>query len=411
MTRTRVLLLATLPLLVACGAENDPPPHAGAMADASASAGGAEREATLGPFLAAHWTLPIAPQGDAPADWSPLEADLDPAACGTCHPKQFAEWQGSLHAGAFSPGFAGQLIEGGLSRPRALRDCQRCHAPLAEQLPVTAQGKPSPHYDAALRSQGLACAVCHVREQRRFGPPRRADAAPLPATLPHGGFEVRDEYQQSRFCAPCHQFFDTAGVNGKPIENTFFEWQQSPQAAEGQSCQSCHMPGRAHLWRGIHDPEMVRGAVQVHFESEGEGDEVRATLRLTSHGVGHRLPTYVTPRIYLEVWQEDGAGRELTDTQRRFTIGRKVDFRQRREIFDTRIAPGESAELVYRAPRAATAQSVVGRVTVAPDFHYRGVFENYLPTLTDPEARRLIETALHRSERSRYVLQQERHPL
>ena len=146
----------------------------------------------------------------------------------------------------------------------------------------------------------------------------------------------------------------------------------------------------------------------MRFEGGARGDVVRATLQLTNVGVGHMLPTYVTPRIWLEVWQEDARGRELADTHRRFEIGRKVDFRARREIFDTRIAPGQSAALEYEAPRAAAAHTLAGRVRVDPAFHYRGVFENYLPTLSDPQARRLIESALRRGEQARYVLREER---
>ncbi|MEN8162036.1 MAG: multiheme c-type cytochrome, partial [Myxococcota bacterium] len=239
------------------------------------------REALLGPFLAAHWRLPIAPQGEAPPDWPALERSLASADCGSCHPKQLAEWRGTLHAKAYSPGFAGQLLEGALAAPASLRGCQTCHAPLAEQQPVTASGAPNPSHAPALRDEGIVCAACHVREQRRFGPPRRAELPPLVGPLPHGGFEARSEYQESRFCAECHQFFDDEGVAGKPIQNTYVEWQQSPAAAEGKSCQGCHMPDRAHLWRGIHDPEMVRSGTETTLALEAAGQA--APERLAHH--------------------------------------------------------------------------------------------------------------------------------
>ena len=35
----------------------------------------------------------------------------------------------------------------------------------------------------------------------------------------------------------------------------------SRHAREGRACQACHMPERRHLWRGIHDPEMVKRAL------------------------------------------------------------------------------------------------------------------------------------------------------
>ncbi len=91
------------------------------------------REQVLGPFLSAHWQLPVAPQGPVPQGFSEVDASLDPEVCGACHPLQLTEWQTSLHAAAFSPGFAGQLLEGNLARAPQLRACQRCHAPLSEQ--------------------------------------------------------------------------------------------------------------------------------------------------------------------------------------------------------------------------------------------------------------------------------------
>src|SRR2546422_10124044 len=60
-------------------------------------------------FLDRHWRRPLAPQGPRPARYSPLEASLEPEACGTCHPAQLADWKSSLHAGSMGPGVAGQL--------------------------------------------------------------------------------------------------------------------------------------------------------------------------------------------------------------------------------------------------------------------------------------------------------------
>ncbi|MDX1649962.1 MAG: multiheme c-type cytochrome, partial [Myxococcota bacterium] len=166
-------------LLAACGPGTGPTGKASGPtadgADAAATGpmarsdavgdGGLDREAVLGPFLAAHWRLPVAAQGPPPEGFSALEADLAPEACGSCHPQQLDPWRTSLHAAAYSPGFSGQLLEGPLSAPAALRSCQTCHAPLEEQQPVTAAGEPAPadRYDPELREAGIVCASCHVR--------------------------------------------------------------------------------------------------------------------------------------------------------------------------------------------------------------------------------------------------------
>ncbi len=105
---------ALLVLFTACSSGDDSPGAMGSVPmqeDGGLGEAGLDREETLGPFLEAHWRFPIPPQGDPPEGSSALESALDPASCGACHPKQFAEWKGTLHAGAFSPGFAGQLID------------------------------------------------------------------------------------------------------------------------------------------------------------------------------------------------------------------------------------------------------------------------------------------------------------
>ncbi len=370
------------------------------------------RAEILGPFLDRHWRLPIPPQGPAPPHFSDAEASLDPATCGACHPKQYEEWQNSLHAGAFSPGFGGQLIEGSLAQPAELRQCQTCHAPLAEQQPYDATLAPSAIFQATLRAQGIVCASCHVRQHTRFGPRRRVDLAPAPDPIPHGGFEVRGEFQESRFCAACHQFFDEPVVNVKPVENTYAEWLASPQATDGRSCQSCHMPDRAHLWRGIHDPAMVRAAIDIGLEPLSESDDgLPLALVLVSRDIGHAFPTYVTPRVFLALWQANADGEEIEGTRIETTLGREIDFAASpwQEVFDTRVAPGESVRLDYLEARHPDATTVIGRVRVEPDYHYERVFAGLLGTLTNPDARAQIERAHHRTLTSGYVLAELRH--
>lgn len=406
MRRWRLAALAGA-LAVACDAGGPSGPMAGAHGGDAVA-----RARVLGRFLARHWALPVPPQGLPPASYTEAEASLGPETCGSCHPQQLAEWSTSLHAAAFSPGFAGQLLEGALSDPDAVRGCQTCHAPLAEQQPTAPGGAPNPHFRPELRERGLLCAGCHVRAHRHFGPPRRPDAPAAPEPVPHGGFEARAEFRESRFCAPCHQFFDE-GVNGKPVQNTWAEWRESPHAAEGRTCQSCHMPDRAHLWRGIHDPEMVRDAVDVTLVpaiDDGNG-RVRATLVLTSRGVGHHFPTYVTPRVLLRIWQADAAGGEIEATRRQAVIGREIDFSSWTEVRDTRVPAGGAFELAYDEARAADAVRLVARVVVEPDHHYAGVFASLRDAAARPDARALLAEALRRAEASRYVLAETRHRL
>lgn len=172
------------------------------------------------------------------------------------------------------------------------------------------------------------------------------------------------------------------------------------------------MPDRAHLWRGIHDSETVRQAVEVEFfPADLDGDWLEASLVLQNRDVGHAFPTYVTPRVFLEIFQTDPDAQEIPETRLVGTVGREVDLARGVEIFDTRVLPGESVKLDYAFARASRASELVARVRVDPDYHYRGVFEGLSATLTDSEALALIREAYRRTTLSAYVLEEIRLPL
>jgi len=335
-------------------------------------------------FVARHWRAPLAPQGPAPARFSPLEASLAPEACGTCHPAQLADWRTSTHAAAMGPGVTGQLTEMLSTAPRSALACQHCHAPLAEQSPLRPDTlAANPDFDPALRGRGIPCAACHVRGHARFGPPRRdgslAGTAPR-ETLPHGGVTRTPAYLASEFCRDCHQFApDGYALEGKLLQDTYNEWKASRFAAAGVQCQDCHMPDRRHLWRGIHDPAMVRRGLSISVVDEPAAPgRVAARLVVESTGVGHRFPTYVTPIVVLRAELIDAAGRAVAGTRAEHRVGREVTLDLERELADTRLAPGERATLHYA--RALESGAVAARLSVVvyPDAFYTAFFETLL---------------------------------
>ena len=340
-------------------------------------------------FLRRHWRQPLAPQGPPPARFSPVEASLQPESCGTCHPAQHADWTTSLHAASMGPGVAGQLVEMLESDPPSAQSCLTCHAPLAEQSPLVAVGaapRPNPEYDRALAAKGLACAACHVRAHERFGPPRRdgsvASASPRD-TLPHDGVTRTAAFLRSEFCQGCHQFTpDGFALNGKLLENTYNEWRASRFAREGVQCQDCHMPDRRHLWRGIHDADMVRSGLTIVAKTGAAryrpGETARATLSVTSTRVGHAFPTYVTPRVILRAELLDAAGQVVAGSRAEKVIAREVALDLSREVFDTRLLPGRTAALQYRKRIPAPGVRVRLSVIVEPDAFYTKFFETLL---------------------------------
>lgn len=405
------LLPALLLALAGCGERNASAPPAAV----SAPPADARQDPAVRAFLEKHWARPLAAQGQAPEKFSRREASLAAIDCGSCHVQQYRDWQTTLHAHAMGPGIMGQLVEMAPTAHTEHQECIRCHAPLAEQAndlsaalagPSRALPRSSP--SPALHQQGLTCAACHVRAHERFGPPRRDGSMPdagQRAALPHNGFTATSAFQDSRFCAACHQFKrDEFALNGKLLENTYEEWRASRHAREGRSCQSCHMPERRHLWRGIHDPEMVRAAIQ--FVPEGGrviGGAVHAALTVRNTGAGHYFPTYVTPKVIAEIKQVSSDGRMLPGTRRERVIQRRVPLDLSREIADTRLPPDGELRLDYDRPLHRAAVGLVFRLRVEPDDFYAGFYRSLLTGGEVGRGKDMIRAALKQAESSGFV--------
>jgi hypothetical protein len=365
-------------------------------------------------FLARHWRRPIAPQGPAPGTFSALERSLTPESCGTCHPAQLADWKTTLHARGMGPGVLGQLVEMKRSDPASVRSCLTCHAPLAEQAWQIEGPRglaTNLTFDADLERQGLVCAACHVRQHQRFGPPPRADAQTTRRSrsgLPHDGATSTAAFLRSEFCSSCHQFEPAdLRLNGKLLQNTYEEWKASPAARQGLHCQDCHMPDRRHLWRGIHDPDMVRSGLEISLATDRPryrpGQEVRASLTIRSVRVGHYFPTYVTPRVVVRGELLDAAGVPVVGTAIERAIARDVPVDLSREIADTRIPPGGQFTFRYRQRLARAGLSLRVTVTVHPDHFYTRFFQALLDGGAGEGAAQIRE-ALEATTRSSFVI-------
>ena len=241
---------------------------------------------------------PLPPQGPLPVDALPATSSLSAQSCGICHQKQYSEWQTSMHRNSFiDPLHQAVLKEEGIPF------CSGCHLPLTEQAPVLIRGyeggditKPiieaNRDFIPALMSEGLTCAACHVRNWVRYGPPEHEHEEEAEA------HEVTlvSNYEKAEFCANCHQ--EGSPIPGLelavPFINTYNQWKDSPYSKKGVTCQTCHMPGGDHTWRGGHDSDMVRSAVSVSVttdkESYSAGDTGSATVRITNIGAGHKFP-------------------------------------------------------------------------------------------------------------------------
>lgn len=329
-------------------------------------------------FLASHWQHPLPPQGPPPADFSWLEASLTPQACGNCHQQQHADWQQSLHSQTLSSGLLWQFR---LMDQTAANQCLNCHAPLAEQKALLAQAlqwpnapssAPPDYLSADLGHQGLVCAACHVRNHQRFGPEPRQPVDQ--ASAPHGGFTINPAFSDSRFCATCHQnAADGARTNNKLRMDTWNQWQATTFAERGENCQSCHMPDRKHQWQGIHSPDMVRKALSTELTATDEG---QITARVTNSGAGHHFPTYMVPKIHLQLLAITPQQQAVALAER--IIGWNVDLTLEQEISDTRLAAGQSLSFAATLPEGLQLERIELRARVIPREHYERHFQYVL---------------------------------
>jgi len=305
-----------------------------------------------------------------PAGLDSLRAE----SCGTCHREIYEEWKTSIHAQAYRDPF----FQAYWKKDKNIWVCLNCHTPLENQQPTLikdiprgrvekAVQEPNPRYDPEYQQEAITCAACHVRDGVIVGP-FDDSAAPHPT-------KFDPNFRTAQICSRCHnvvsgpaQFYNVGPCG------TYAEYEgQYFMKDKGLICQSCHMPeierpvaeggpirmGRRHLWRGGHDPDMIKQAVAVQVQADPTdpkpGDQTRFTLTLINAGAGHKIPTGDPDRYFtVEFLVQDRQGKELArqvDTMGRWILWQPVIV----EYWDNRLLPLASREyqFTYRMPKAA----------------------------------------------------------
>jgi len=193
------------------------------------------------------------------------QALLDPKSCEGCHPQQYRQWLGSMHAySADDPIFVAMNARGQRETGGELGDfCVRCHAPIAVALGETKDGLNLDELPQHLK--GVTCYFCHnveAVEGTHNNPIRLAFDGVLRGELADAVDNDFHDSDYSRFtddgalvsgqmCGSCHDIVNGHGVH---LERTYKEWVDSfydePDPANpelkiyyGNTCVSCHMPG------------------------------------------------------------------------------------------------------------------------------------------------------------------------
>ena len=150
--------------------------------------------------------------------------------------------------------------------------------------------------------------------------------------------------------------------------------------------------GRQHLWRGGHDPDMIKRAVAVEVKADRPspkpGDRVAFTLTLVNAGAGHKIPTGDPDRFFtVEFSVEDTGGhvlKEETSTMGRWILWQPAIL----ELYDNRLLPLASREyqFTYQLPDKAEGLKVKTRVQyhIVTDKQHEMLQRRYDLTGNDP---------------------------
>jgi hypothetical protein len=338
-----------------------------------------------------------------------------PTVCKQCHEQIYRDWSQSMHAHAREAWYFAHKVGSermGMScnnEKNVPIPCQTCHEP-AGVYPLGAVIQGSPPALAAIA--GVSCDVCHrITEVKGTGDfaigPKDTKRGPYQdAKSPYHKTSYAPLIKKSDFCVACHG--QLSNLNGLAVCNTVTTWRKSRYAAEGKTCQSCHMPSATgaaaagaavppdtpknrplhrHVFRGPHsDPTILREAAKLGQTVAKTGDgalEVRVSV--TNSGAGHDLPTGLPDRlITLKVEVKDGAGNVVwqnwrddpyrEDRQAAFGLfgfnpkGGEVPPMGASRIDHLNLMPDETRALAYRLPPevARKAVSVESRLTYFP---------------------------------------------
>ena len=275
---------------------------------------------------------------------------LDPQTCQSCHPSQFQDWSGSMHAYASDdPVFRAMNQRVQRENPQAGPFCLQCHAPMAVRDGLTVDGSnldqvPQTHH-------GVTCYFCHSAESvagthnnpltlstdgSLFGP-FGDPVAGTPHKAAYSALLDDSTTDSANMCGSCH---DIQNLQQAHVERTFAEWQQTLFAVppNGTTCAQCHMPGsngpastvstgkvrrvHSHVLAGV-DLALTAGFPQKDAQKASAQDFLDRTLQATlcldpsanslqltfdNVGAGHGFPSGATPdrRAWVEVTATSG---------------------------------------------------------------------------------------------------------
>lgn len=281
----------------------------------------------------------------------PVEKFQPSQACG-CHSALLEEWSRSMHAKAMSdPIYLVKLEEANKATDGAIGPfCDGCHGPVA-----TMGGQAKDMSNAAPQAkEGINCDFCH-QVTGTVAPIGNVSQLLSPDGVKRAQFDDSRSpahettysafHETAEFCGTCHNV-DHPG-NGMHLEATYTEWKEGPYAAEGTTCQDCHMtpgpgetvpnagtaaaggPQRQHIFTmtfaggnvALGDADLAEERLKAAATMDVQvpeivevGSSADVVVTITNSGAGHKLPTGLTEvrQMWLEVTAEQEDGTSVT---------------------------------------------------------------------------------------------------
>lgn len=283
-------------------------------------------------------------------------ASVSSSECVGCHAAQHKQWAASrmgrtaqnrwvydLYNGSGTPGGMGGFVytrDGKHAETNPAADCAACHTPMRwAETPGIAL--PTWEESQAQRLEGVSCLACHnvaqVDMSKTHLPGFHPDSVRVQrgALVRYGSLgdvdyhvpgRMRASYQpqlSADLCSACHQDksdpHNDGRYDGISSEPTYAEWKNSPygdpESATYQSCVGCHTSAvdtprgstigpvytrplgdlRSHDFHGT-TQEYLQRALTLDIETQRDGDDVIARVRVRNTGAGHHVPTGIALR-------------------------------------------------------------------------------------------------------------------
>jgi nitrate/TMAO reductase-like tetraheme cytochrome c subunit len=287
--------------------------------------------------------VPVAPSN------TPASAFASAESC-NCHSTFIQEWKQSMHAQALKdPVYKVKLAEAKAAGGAPLAAwCLKCHGPVGTMTGLLGN-LTDPNSAAA---EGIPCSFCHqvvgagnpTNNVSLLLDPSGTYRAQLTTATPPHKWAPSAFHNTAEICGSCHNVAHPA--NGLPVEATYTEWQASPQAKAGITCQDCHMsatPGQigpsigwaagggprrpvfqmnfmgANVAQGnpVLAEQMLQNAATIEMvapEVLNGATSTSVTVNITNVNAGHNLPTGLTEvrDMWLEVTFADFDGKTTT---------------------------------------------------------------------------------------------------